>query len=376
MQCSFASTEYAVNFLQVSEYTTFTFGVDRFTRHVVQTQYNVLRRNDDWLTVGWRQNVVGRHHQRTRFQLSFQCQRYVHGHLVAVEVGVVRSTDQRVQLDSFTFDQYRLKRLDTQTVKGRCTVKKHWVFADNFSENVPNLWQLALNHLFGSFDGGSKTTHFQLAENERLEQLESHLLRQTTLVQTQGRTYGNYRTTRVVNTLTEQVLTETTLLTLDHVSQGFQRTLVGTCDSTTATAVVEQGVDRFLQHTLFVTHDDVRSGQIKQALQAVVTVDHSTIQIVEVGSRETTTIKRNQRTQIWRQNRQNGQHHPLWKVAGAKEGLHQLQALGQFLDFGFGVGLRNFFAQTANLVLQIDSVQQFTDSFSTHTGVKVVAELF
>ena len=69
-------------------------------------------------------------------------------------------------------------------------------------------------------------------------------------------------------------------------------------------------------------------------------------------------------------------HHPLRKVAGTLEGFHQLQALGQLLDFGFGVGLRNFFAQTANLVFQVDSVQQFTDSFSTHTGVEVIAELF
>ncbi|MNK62339.1 hypothetical protein D3C87_815130 [compost metagenome] len=376
MQCGFAGTEHTVNFLQIREHTTFALGVDRFTSHVVQTQYNVLRRNDDWLTVGWRQNVVGRHHQRTRFELGFQRQRYVHGHLVAVEVGVVRGADQRVQLDSLTFDQYRFKRLDTQTVKGRCTVEKNRVFANHFSENVPNLWQLALDHLLGSLDGGSETTHFKLAENERLEQLESHFLRQTALVQTQGRTYGNYRTTGVVNTLTEQVLTETTLLTLDHVSQGFQRTLVGTGDSAATTTVVEQCVDGFLQHTLFVAHDDVRSGQIQQALQTVVTVDHSTIQIVEVGSREATAIQRDQWTQIWRQNRQNGQHHPLWQVAGTLEGFHQLQTLGQLLDLGFGVGLRNFFTQAANLVLQVDSVQQFTDSFGTHAGIEIVAELF
>ncbi|VVN45648.1 hypothetical protein PS624_05759 [Pseudomonas fluorescens] len=376
VQCGFAGTEHTVNFLQIREHTTFAFGVDRFTSHVVQTQYNVLRRNDDWLTVGWRQNVVGRHHQRTRFQLGFQCQRYVHGHLVAVEVGVVRGADQRVQLDSLTFDQYRFKRLDTQTVKGRCTVEKNRVFANHFSENVPNLWQFALDHFLGRFDGGRETTHFQLAENERFEQLESHLLRQTALMQTQGRAYGNYRTTGVVNTLTEQVLTETTLLTLDHVSQGFQRTLVRTGDSAATTTVVEQSIDSFLQHTLFVAHDDVRSGQIQQALQTVVTVDHSTIQIVEVGSRETTAVQRDQWTQIWRQNRQNGQHHPLWQVAGTLEGFHQLQTLGQLLDLGFRVGLRNFFTQTANLVFQVDSVQQFTDSFSTHTGVEIVTELF
>ncbi|RML80683.1 hypothetical protein ALQ89_06468 [Pseudomonas amygdali pv. tabaci] len=376
MQSRFAGAEYAVDFLQVRKHTTFALGVDRFTSHVIQTQYNVLRRNDDWLTVGWRQNVLGRHHQRTRFELSFQRQRYVNGHLVAVEVGVVRSTDQRVQLNSLTFDQYWFKRLDAQTVKRWRAVQKHRVFANYFSKNVPDLWQLALDHLLGSFDGRGQATHFQLAENERFEQLESHFFRQTALVQTQGRTYGNYRTARVVNALTEQVLTETTLLTLDHVSQGLQRTLVGTCDRTTATTVVEQRIDRFLQHALFVAHDDVGSRQIQQTLQTVVTVDHSTIQIVEVGRRETATVKRNQRTQIWRQNRQNGQHHPLREVAGTLEGFHQFQTLGQLLDFGFGIGLRNFFTQTANFVLQINSVQQFADSLGTHAGVEVITELF
>ena len=315
VQCGFAGTEHTVNFLQIREHTTLAFSVDRLAGHVVQTQYNVLRRNDDWLTVSWRQNVVGRHHQRTRFELSFQCQRYVYGHLVAVEVGVVRGADQRVQLNSLTFDQYRFKRLDTQTVKGRRTVQENRVFTDYFSENVPNLWQFALNHFLGSFNGSRETAHFQLAKNERLEQLKCHFFRQTALVQTQGRTYGNYRTTRVVNTLTEQVLTETTLLTLDHVSQGFQRTLVRTGDSTATTTVVEQRINSFLQHPFFVAHDDVWGRQIQQALQTVVTVDHSTIKIVEVGSRETTAIQRDQWTQIWRQNRQNGQHHPLRQVA-------------------------------------------------------------
>src|SRR5690606_37886897 len=151
----------------------------------------------------------------TRFELGFQRQRYVNSHLVAVEVGVVRGADQWVQLDSLTFDQNRFKCLDTQTVKRWCTVEKNRVFANHFSENVPDFRQLALDHFLGSIDSGRKTTHFQLAENERHELLESHFLLQTALVQTQGRTNGNYRTTRVVNTLTEQVLTETTLLTLD-----------------------------------------------------------------------------------------------------------------------------------------------------------------
>ncbi len=83
------------------------------------------------------QDVVGRHHQRTRFQLGFQRQRYVNSHLVTIEVGVICRTNQRVQLDSFTFDQYRFKCPDTQTVQSRCTVQQYRVFADNFVRGYP-----------------------------------------------------------------------------------------------------------------------------------------------------------------------------------------------------------------------------------------------
>src|SRR5690606_25431059 len=98
-------------------------------------------------TVGGRQDVVGGHHQRARFQLGLEGQRYVNSHLVTVEVGVVRGANQRVQLDGLAFDQYRLERLNTQTVQGRRTVQQYRVFADDFGENVPDLGQFALDHL-------------------------------------------------------------------------------------------------------------------------------------------------------------------------------------------------------------------------------------
>src|SRR5690606_21582607 len=139
-----------------------------------------------------------------------------------------------------------------------------------------------LNHFLGCFNGSSETTQFQLAVDERFEQLQRHFLRQTALMQTQVWTYGDYRTTGVVNTLTEQVLTGPTLLTFDHVGKGFQRTLVGAGDRTTATAVIQQGIYRFLQHTFFVAYDDVRRSEIQQAFQTVVTVDNATIQIVQI----------------------------------------------------------------------------------------------
>jgi hypothetical protein len=69
------------------------------------------------------------------------------------------------------------------------------------------------------------------------------------------------RAARIVDALAEQVLPEPALLALEHVGQGLQRTLVGAGDRAAATAVVEQGVDRFLEHALLVADDDVRSAQ-------------------------------------------------------------------------------------------------------------------
>ena len=371
-----ASAINTLSFFRAGQHHAFAFGVNTVTGHIVQTQYNVLRRNDDWFAVRRRQNVVGRHHQRTRFQLGFQRQRYVNSHLVTIEVGVIGRTHQRVQLDRFTFDQNRFKRLDTQTVQRRRTVQQNRVFADNFIQDIPDNRFFALNHFLRGFDGGGQATQLQLAVDKGFEQLQRHFLRQAALMQTQVWTYGDNRTTGVVNALTEQVLTETTLLTFDHIGQRFQRTLVGTGDRTTATAVIQQGVDRFLQHTFFVAYDDIRRSQIQQTLQTVVTVDNATIQIVQIRRCETTAVQRNQRAQIRRQHRQHGQDHPLRLVAGLYERFQQLDALGQLLTLGLGVGFVQLFTQLLALLLQIHIFQQSLDRFGAHFRVEFVAELF
>ncbi len=43
-------------------------------------------------------------------------------HLVAVKVGVKCRADKRVNFNRFTFDQHRLKRLNTETVKRRSAI--------------------------------------------------------------------------------------------------------------------------------------------------------------------------------------------------------------------------------------------------------------
>src|SRR5690606_26184612 len=114
--------------------------------------------------------------------------------------------------------------------------------------------------------------------DERLEQLERHLLGQAALVQLELRAHGDHRTAGIVDALAEQVLTEAALLALEHVRERLERALVRTGDGAATAAVVEERVDSFLQHALFVADDDVRRAELDQALQPVVAVDDAAIE--------------------------------------------------------------------------------------------------
>ena len=71
-----------------------------------------------------RQNVVRRQHQRRGFDLRFRRQRNVDRHLVAVEVGVERGADQRMNLDRLAFHQHRLERLNAEAVQRGSAVQQ------------------------------------------------------------------------------------------------------------------------------------------------------------------------------------------------------------------------------------------------------------
>jgi hypothetical protein len=160
-----------------------------------------------------------------------------------------------------------------------------------------------LHHLLRRLDGGDVAALFELVVDERLEQLERHDLGQTTLVQLELRTDDDDRTAGVVDALAEQVLTETALLALEHVAERLERALVGTGDGLAATTVVEERVDRLLQHALLVADDDLRRVELLEALEAVVSVDDATVEVVEIRRREAATVEGNERAQVRRNDR-------------------------------------------------------------------------
>jgi uncharacterized coiled-coil protein SlyX len=62
----------------------------------------------------------------------------VDGHLVAVEVGVVRRADQRMEVDGLPFHEDRLEGLNAQAVERRRAIEQHRVLANHFVQDVPD----------------------------------------------------------------------------------------------------------------------------------------------------------------------------------------------------------------------------------------------
>ena len=345
-------------------------------RHVVEAQNDVLARHDDRLAVGGVQDVVGRHHEHARFQLRFERQRHVHGHLVAVEVGVEGRADERMQLDRLAFDQHRLERLNAEAMQGRRAVQHHRMFADHLVEDVPDFRLFLLDQLLGLLDGSRQTLRVEARIDERLEQLERHLLRQAALMELELGTDDDDRAARIVDALAEQVLAEPALLALQHVGERLQRTLVGAGDDAAAPAVVEQRVDRLLQHALFVADDDVGRAQLHQPLQAVVAVDDAAVEIVEVRGREAAAVERHQRPQVRRDDRHLGQDHPFGLVAGVDEGLDDLQALGEALGLQFALRLGDLDLEVVGDLLQVHALQNLADRLGADHGGEAVLAVF
>ena len=242
------------------------------------------------------------------------------------------------------------------------------MFADHFVQDIPHFGTLFFDQLLGLLHSGRQAFGFEARVDERLEQLKRHLLGQTALVQLQLGAGHNDRTTGEVDALAQKVLTEATLLTFQHVGQRLQRALVGTGDDAAATAVVEQCINGFLQHPLFVADDDVRRAQFDQTLQTVVPVDDTAIQVVKVGGRKAATVQRHQRAQLRRDHRNDGHDHPLGPVAGLEEGFNDFQTLDDLFRLQLACRLFQIGPQLVCFGFQIDGGQHFADRFGTDIG--------
>ena len=123
------------------------------------------------------------------------------------------------------------------------------------------------------------------------------------------------RAGRVIDALAEQVLAEAALLALDHVGQRLERAVRRAEHRPLAAVVVEQGVDRLLQHPLLVADDDLGRVEVDQLLEPVVAVDDAAVEVVQVAGGEVAAVEQHERAQVRRDDRDALQDHPLGLVA-------------------------------------------------------------
>ena len=119
-------------------------------RNIIEPEHDILSRNSNRLTGSRMQDVVRRKHEDAAFELRFEGKRKVHRHLVTVKVRIESGTDKRVQTDGAAFDEFRIKSLDTQAVKGRCAVQHHRMVFDNLFESIPYFGTLLIDKLLCS----------------------------------------------------------------------------------------------------------------------------------------------------------------------------------------------------------------------------------
>ena len=157
----------------------------------------------------------------------------------------------------------------------------------------------------------------------------------------------------------------------------FKGRLPGPGHGPAPTAVVEQGVDRLLEHPLLVVDDDLRSAQIEQPLEAVVPVDHPAVEVVQVRGGEAATVELDHGAQVGRDDGHGAQHHPGGRVdqpvvvVAAVEGRDDLEALdglGLLLALAGGDGL----AEELLLLTQTQAGDELLDGFGSHAAGEVL----
>src|SRR5690606_17296369 len=373
LQVEFAEVVGHDGLADVAERPAFSLRTLLHGGQVVQADDHVLGGHGDRLAVGGLEDVVRGEHQDARLGLGLRRQRQVDRHLVAVEVRVERGADERVDLDGLALDQLRFERLDAQAVQGRRPVEQDGVLGDDFLQHVPHHGPGPLHHAFGALDVLRMVQVDQALHHERLEQLQRHLLGQAALVQLELRADHDDRAARVVDALTQQVLAEPSLLALEHVGQGLERTVARTGDGAAAAAVVEQRVNGLLEHALLVVDDDLGRAEVEKPLEPVVAVDDPTVQVVQVGGGEAATVELNHGTQVRRDHRDAVQHHAHRAVAGVEERRDDLEPLE-------GAGLLLALARADDLAellgfgLQVEVGQPLLDRLGAHTAAEVLAE--
>ena len=214
----------------------------------------------------------------------------------------------------------------------------------------------------------------ELADDEGLVELGGHEFGETAFAHLEFGTYDDDGTTGIVDALTEEVLAETALLTLEGVGERLEGTVAFALDSAALAAVVEKAVDGFLEHAFLIAQDDVGGFDLDETLETVVADEDATIEVVEVGGGETSAIEGNEGTEFGRGDGDDLHDHPLGFVAifGCAERFDHLEALEGFALAGYGTVAIGAVAQFVGEAVEVDAAQEFEDGLGAHLGDELV----
>src|SRR3990167_4745574 len=271
--------------------------VNRF-RHPVATEYDVekLRGHHDIARARLQDVFVGRHDLRSLHLRGFR-EGHVDGHRIAVEVGVVCGAYKRMHLYSVALDENRAERLNRLAMKCRRAVEEHVLALDSLFENRPDFRRLVFDEAAGAADVVCEFAREKALDHEWAEEFEYHVLRQSAFVELKIGADDNDGAARVVDTLTEKVLTEIAMLAFQIVGEALERATTTAEDTGNARAaahgIIQKCVHRFLQNTLFVAKNDFRCVDLLQSLEAVVAVDDATVEVVEIARCVAAAFERN-----------------------------------------------------------------------------------
>ncbi|CAB4679722.1 unannotated protein [freshwater metagenome] len=140
-----------------------------------------------------------------------------------------------------------------------------------------------------------------------------------------------------------------------------------------------------MQHALFVVDDDLRCAEVEQSLEAIVAVDHATVEIVEVAGGETTTIELHHWAQFWWDHRHDIENHCLWIIdpttafVALVERRNNLQTLDGLLAALCAERLAAAFWWIDGLAkldlfdIEIDAIDELLDAVCTRATLEVIA---
>ena len=120
--------------------------------------------------------------------------------------------------------------------------------------------------------------------------------------------------------------------------------------------------------------DRLRSLDFDDSLQSVVSIDDSSVKVVEVGGRKSSTVELNHWAKLWADDRHYFQDHPVWSRLGHQEGFDEFESLDGSGSALTG-GLNDFDAKLSGSSVEVNSLEEFLDGISADVGVDERAEV-